>query len=115
MRWLWFVASVLCFAIAFRTHSVGLAALCLLIALATLLIGTLALVSSRIESRSRDASTMLGPDEMRRMREKLERERRDGDAGLAVSAGGGSTGTARRAHDDRNSDAGDSGGDGGGD
>ena len=84
MRWLWFVLSVLCFAVAFRTHSMGLAALTLLGALGFLLMGTLALASSRIEARGQDASTLLGPDEIRRMAE-IERRKREA-AAAAVAA-----------------------------
>lgn len=114
MRWLWIIASVLCFAVAFRTHSMGLAALCLLLALGFLLAGTLALASSRIESRARNASAMLGPDELRRIREQAERRKReDGADGVGVTAAGGGAGGPRR---DVDSDAdGGSGGDGGGD
>ena len=84
MRWLWFVLSVLCFAVAFRTHSMGLAAITLIGALGFLLMGTLALASSRIEARGQDVSTLLGPDEIRRMAE-IERRKREA-AAAAVAA-----------------------------
>ena len=85
MRWLWFVASLLCFAVVFKTPSMGLAVLCLLAALAFLLIGTVALVSSRIDSRSQDVSAMLGPDEIRRIREA--NAKRLGESNTGPSAG----------------------------
>lgn len=75
MRWLWFLFSFACFAVAFRTHSMGLAALALLVGLGLLLMGTLALASRRIERRGRDASAMMSPAEMRQMRERIERRK----------------------------------------
>lgn len=80
MRWLWFVLSVLCFAVAFRTHSMGLAFLTLIGALGFLLMGTLALASSRIEASGRDASALLGPDEVRRLRAIEERKQAEAAA-----------------------------------
>jgi hypothetical protein len=76
MRWLWFVFSLACFAVAFRTHSMGLAALSLLVGLGLLLMGTLALASSRIESRSGDATAMMSPEDLRLLREQIERRKR---------------------------------------
>lgn len=117
MRWLWFVLSLGCFAVAFRTHSMGLAVLCLIAALGFVLIGTLAVASSRIESRGRDASAMLGPEEMRRMREQIERRKRESD-GAGVAAVGASGGVAPKQRNDDNApdygsvgDAADGGGD----
>lgn len=84
MRWLWFVGSVICFAVVFRTPSMGLAVLCLIGALGFMLMGVISLASARIDARSRDASALLGPDEIRRVREAAQRR---GDAGSA-SVGG---------------------------
>lgn len=81
MRWLWFLFSFACFAVAFRTHSMGLAALMLLVGLGLLLMGTLALASRRIESRGRDASVMMSPAELRQMRERIERRKAEEAAG----------------------------------
>lgn len=72
MRWLFFVLSLVCFAVAFRTFSVGLAALSLLLALGFLVAGVLALASHRIQARSRDEVQMLDPEEMRRLRAQAE-------------------------------------------
>ena len=85
MRWLWFVASLICFAIVFKTPSIGLAVLCLLAALVFILVGTVAVASNRIDSQSRSATTLLGPDELRRIRE-IEAKRRGGDTPADVSA-----------------------------
>ncbi len=69
MRWLWFVGSLVCFAILFRTTSTGLAMLALVGALAFMLIGTLAVAAQRIDQRRNDATRLLGPEEIRHMRE----------------------------------------------
>jgi hypothetical protein len=90
MRWLWFALSIVCFAVAFRTHSVGLAVICLLAALGFVLAFTLALASSRIESRGRDASAMMGPDEVRQMRENIERRKRAEAESSPAASGRGS-------------------------
>lgn len=112
MRWLWFIFAFGCFAVAFRTHSMGLAVICLLAALVFVLLGTLALASSRIESRGRDESAMLDPAEMRRLREQIERRKREGDGGATVAATGGVAASQRR--NDPDTDI-DSAGDGGSD
>jgi hypothetical protein len=75
MRWLWFVAAIVCLMIVFKTHSVGLAVVCLLGTLGFLLAGMVAVVSGRIEGRSQDVSSLMGPDEIRRMRELEQRKR----------------------------------------
>ncbi|MCI1711247.1 MAG: hypothetical protein LKM32_00690 [Chiayiivirga sp.] len=95
MRWLWFVGTLGCLAIAFRTHSMGLAALCLIGALVTLLAGTLALASRRIDSRSQNTSAMLDPVAMRHMRESIERRKRDTEGGVATTAAVGGAATQR--------------------
>lgn len=121
MRWLWFVGSLICFAVVFKTPSMGLAVLCLIGALAFLLIGVVALASSRIDARSRDATTLLGPDELRRMREAAQRKADPSAATLAV---GGAVIGAHVAGDgfhrdldsiDGSSGGADGGSDGGGD
>jgi membrane protein implicated in regulation of membrane protease activity len=99
MRWLWFVGTLVCLAIAFRTHSLGLAALALLGALVTLLVGTLALASRRIESRSQSSSAMLDPVAMRQMRENIEKRKRQGDGGAATVGTGGTAGAKSRDSD----------------
>jgi hypothetical protein len=79
MRWLWILLSVACFAIVFRTHSMGLAALCLLAALAFILLATLGFAASRIEQRSRNEATMLSGEDLRRMRTEIERRKQASD------------------------------------
>ena len=99
MRWLWFVLSVLCFAVAFRTHSMGLAAVTLVAALGFMLMGTLSLASSRIEARGQDASAMLGPEELMRMKE-IERRKKE----AAVAAGAAPVAAAAMDSDDADPD-----------
>ena len=84
MRWLWFVFSFACFAVVFKTHSMGLAALALLVGLGLLLMGTLALASSRIESRGRNEASMMSPEDLRLMREQIERRKAAEAAGTAA-------------------------------
>lgn len=93
MRWLWFVGALICMAVVFRTHSLGLAALGLLGTLGCFVMGTLALVSGRIDSRSRDSFSMVDQNELRRMREQIDQRKREGE-GSAV-AGSASVASAR--------------------
>lgn len=73
MRWLWFVGSLACFAILFRTTSIALALLSLVGALAFMLIGTLAVAVQRIDRTRTEDVRLLGPDELRHIREKEAR------------------------------------------
>ncbi len=66
MRWLWFVGSLVCFAVLFRTTSIALALICLVGALVFMLIGTLAVAAQRID-RSRNADLpRFNMDELQR-------------------------------------------------
>lgn len=69
MRWLWFLGSLGCFAVLFRTTSIALALLCLIGALAFLLIGTLAVAAQRIERNRGDGGRLFSPEEIRQMRD----------------------------------------------
>lgn len=75
MRWLWFVGSLVCFVVLFKTTSVGLALLCLVGALAFMIIGTLAVAAQRIENSRADAGRLFGPEEIRQMREAEARRK----------------------------------------
>lgn len=75
MRWLWFVGSLICFAVVFKTTSVGLALVCLLGALVFMIVGTLAVAAQRIESSRGDVGRIIGPEEIRHMREAEERRK----------------------------------------
>ncbi len=72
--WASYAVALLAFAVVFKTQSMGLAALCLLISLMAMIYGTLLLVSSRIAGQSRDASQLLGPDEIARLRAQAQRQ-----------------------------------------
>jgi hypothetical protein len=122
MPWVLFALAIGAIAIAFRTYSIGLAALCLLAALVLIIVGALKLAAARLSSVSRNETRMLDPKLVHSMREKAKK---DGSTGVA--AGGGSDGARsgreksgdgesgggdgpRSTHDA----AGDGGGDGGG-
>ena len=69
MRWLWFVGSLFCFAVVFKTASIALAALCLIGALVFMVVGTLAVAAQRIDNSRGDSGRLIGPEEIRQMRE----------------------------------------------
>lgn len=75
MRWLWFVGSLICFAVLFKTASVGLALLSLIGALVFMVIGTLAVAAQRIENSRSDLGRMFGPEELRQMKEAEARRK----------------------------------------
>lgn len=75
MPWLFLLLALAAFALAFKTTSMLLAALCLLAALGLLLAWVLGLLAQRVGSQSRDDSQMLDPQELRRLREQAEARR----------------------------------------
>ncbi|MEZ5457352.1 MAG: hypothetical protein R3F04_14795 [Lysobacteraceae bacterium] len=77
--WASYALALISFAVVFKTQSMGLAALCLLISLIAMVYGTLVLVSSRIAGQSRDASQLLGPEEMARLRAQAQRKVADSE------------------------------------
>lgn len=70
--WLFFLLALAALAVAFKTTSVALLAVCLIIGLGLTLAGVVRLFAQRIESRSRDEGLMLDPEELRRLREQAE-------------------------------------------
>lgn len=80
MPWVYFGLSMACFVVVFRTLSLGLAAIALLVALLLMLLGTLALVSARISSRSRSAAALLGPEQIAAIKRRQSREKPAGDS-----------------------------------
>lgn len=72
MHWLFLLLALACFAIVFKTTSMGLAALCLLLALVFVLVWVMGLVNARIASRARDDMQMIDPAELRRLREQAQ-------------------------------------------
>jgi len=116
MPWLLFALAVGCFAIAFRTHSMALAAITLLAALGLMLAAVLALASARIARNSRSETAMMSPEEMRLIAENMRRKREQ-ETGGAATAGVVLAATAGQSREpDAGPDAGnDSGGSGGSD
>lgn len=75
MSWVFLLLAITALAVAFKTTSVLLAALCLLAALGLLVAWVMGLLAQRVGSRSRDEATMLDPQELRRLREQAEARR----------------------------------------
>lgn len=72
MPWLFLILAVAALAVAFKTTSVALLMICLLAAFGLVVAWVLTLLGQRVESRSRDESMMLDPQELRRLREQAE-------------------------------------------
>ena len=72
MAWLFLILAVAALAVAFKTTSVALLIVCLLVAFALILAFVLKLLSERVDSRSRNEAMMLDPEELRRLREQAE-------------------------------------------
>lgn len=114
MRWLWFVGSLLSFVVVFRTTSLGLAFVCLILAFVFMIVGTLAVASGRIADRSSNTASLLGPDELRRLREARERQQAGTDSGIVGASTAAlmmASESGRHAVPHESGDAGDSGGD----
>ena len=75
MPWVFLLLAVAALAVAFKTTSVALLALCLVVALGLLLAWVLGLLAQRVGSRSRDEAMLLDPQELRRLREQAEARR----------------------------------------
>lgn len=75
MPWVLLLLAAVVFAVAFKTTSMVLLVLCLLVALGLALAGTMSLLSQRVGNRSRDESMMIDPQELRRLREQAEARR----------------------------------------
>ena len=72
MAWILLILAVAVLAVAFKTTSVALLMLCLLVAFALILAWVLTLLAQRVDSRSRNEATMLDPEELRRLRGQAE-------------------------------------------
>lgn len=75
MIWLYLLLAIAAFAVAIKTTSIALMAVCLLAALGFTIAWVLGLLAQRIGSRSRDEGAILDPQELRRMREQAEARR----------------------------------------
>lgn len=98
MRWLWFLGSMLCFAVLFRTTSVAIALLSLLGALIFTVIGVLAVAAQRIESRRQSSGPIFGPEEIRQMR-LAEARRKAAQENAATQQEPAEAGTVASPHD----------------
>ena len=72
MHWLLLLLAFGALAVALKTSSIGLMAVCLLAALVLLVLWVLGWYSARVGNRSRDEISMIDPAELRRLREQAE-------------------------------------------
>ena len=72
MHWLYLLLALAAMAVAIKTTSTGLMLLCMLAALALIVLWLAGLYSARMAGRSRDPSAMIDPAELRRLREQAE-------------------------------------------
>ncbi|WP_147653304.1 hypothetical protein [Vulcaniibacterium gelatinicum] len=72
MHWLLLLLGIGALAVALKTASVALMAVCLLAALVLFVLWALGWYSARMSARSRDATAMIDPAELRRLREQAE-------------------------------------------
>jgi membrane protein implicated in regulation of membrane protease activity len=72
MPWLFLLLALAAFAVAFFVTSPWLALLSSLVALGFLVAWVVGMFARRVDSRSRDETLMLDPDELRRLREQAE-------------------------------------------
>ncbi|MGV8942801.1 hypothetical protein [Thermomonas sp.] len=72
MHWLFLLLGFAAMVVAFKTTSSGLMALCLIAALVLFVLWIAGLYSARMAGRSRDASMIIDPAELRRLREQAE-------------------------------------------
>ena len=72
MHWLFLLLGFAAMVVAFKTTSSGLMAICLLAALVLFIVWLAGLYSARMAGRSRDASMIIDPAELRRLREQAE-------------------------------------------
>ncbi|MEO6155222.1 MAG: hypothetical protein ABIP16_05795 [Thermomonas sp.] len=72
MHWLFLLLGLAAMAVAFKTASSGLMAVCLIVALVLFVLWVAGLYSARMAGRGRDASMIIDPAELRRLREQAE-------------------------------------------
>ena len=72
MHWLFLLLGFVAMVVAFKTTSSGLMVICLIAALVLFVLWLAGLYSARMAGRSRDASMIIDPAELRRMREQAE-------------------------------------------
>lgn len=72
MHWLFLLLGFAAMVVAFKTTSSGLMAVSLLAALVLFIVWLAGLYAARMAGRSRDASMIIDPAELRRLREQAE-------------------------------------------
>lgn len=77
MPWILFAAAIAALIAAFKTASVGLLLVCLLLSFGLAIAGLVQLLAQRVASRSRDEATMIDPVAL----EQLRRQSRATDSG----------------------------------
>ena len=75
MHWVLLLLAIGALAVAMKTTSVALMAVCLLAALVLVVLWVLGWYSARVGARSRDETAMIDPAELRRLREQAEARR----------------------------------------
>ena len=75
MSWLYLLLAIAAFAVAFKTASTALMIIALLVGLVLLLAWLMGILAARLESRSGDASMIIDPVELHRLREQAEARR----------------------------------------
>ncbi|HEY0505141.1 MAG TPA: hypothetical protein VGD42_16790 [Lysobacter sp.] len=79
MPWLYLLLALAAMAVAFKTTSVALLVICLLVSLGFFLAWVMKLLADRVDSQTRDTSMMLDPAEMLRLRQQAEARRAAGN------------------------------------
>ncbi|MDQ3205078.1 MAG: hypothetical protein M3Q40_00875 [Pseudomonadota bacterium] len=72
LPWLLLLVALAALVVAFKTTSMLVLVIALLLALAMAVAAVMGLLSRRVGDRARDASLMLDPEELRRLREQGE-------------------------------------------
>ena len=80
MHWLFLLLAIAAMALAFLTTSVGVLAGCLLAALVLFVLWVLGLYQARVAGSGRDATAMLDPAELRRLRDQAQARKDAPDA-----------------------------------
>lgn len=75
MAWLFLLLALGALFVAFKTTSMALMVICLLVALGLIVAWIMALLAQRVGARSRDADVVLDPAELRRLQEQAEARR----------------------------------------
>ena len=75
MHWLYLLLALVALAVAFKTTSVAVLMVSLLMALGFLLAWVLKLLAARVDRQTRDSSMILDPVELRRLREQADARR----------------------------------------